>query len=296
LCGGFDGAVCSNTKSFKEKISTARQFGLIATMSGNLISFLQPAKEFAFPTGEVDLQSIKNQCFMSPKLYGELFERYNGKSLPTQQALENIMMNSFGIAPNAKEVASRVFLETVNEIDALKGGVLTLERAESKTALTEAPETKEVVVEEKQSSVVPVISTETVSQISTGSDIDYITQIIPTESGKAAKLFIPLDATEDDLWFHLRLCNRRTGTRPCEKSGKMISLIEQHDITVLELNEAAERLAIYEETKNMTPAQRVERVNKIGEAAARKYGFKRVASARSGAVADGNPQSTKRRS
>jgi hypothetical protein len=40
------------------------------------------------------------------------------------------------------------------------------------------------------------------------------------------------------------------------------------------------RLRIYEETKNMTPAQRAERVNKIGEAAAKKYGFKIVASAK----------------
>jgi hypothetical protein len=40
------------------------------------------------------------------------------------------------------------------------------------------------------------------------------------------------------------------------------------------------RLAIYEETKNMTPAQRAERVNKIGEAAAKKYGFKIVESAK----------------
>ena len=40
------------------------------------------------------------------------------------------------------------------------------------------------------------------------------------------------------------------------------------------------RLRIYEETKDMTPAQRAERVNKIGEAAAKKYGFKIVASAK----------------
>ena len=40
------------------------------------------------------------------------------------------------------------------------------------------------------------------------------------------------------------------------------------------------RLRIYEETKDMTPAQRAERVNKIGEAAAKKYGFKIVESAK----------------
>ena len=53
---------------------------------------------------------------------------------------------------------------------------------------------------------------------------------------------------------------------------KTINKIEQ------EVNQI--RLAIYEETKDMTPAQRAERVNRIGEAAAKKYGFKRVASAK----------------
>ena len=40
------------------------------------------------------------------------------------------------------------------------------------------------------------------------------------------------------------------------------------------------RLEIYEETKNMTVQERVERVNRIGEAAAIKYGFQRVISAK----------------
>ena len=53
---------------------------------------------------------------------------------------------------------------------------------------------------------------------------------------------------------------------------KTINKIEQ------EINEI--RLRIYEETKHMTPEQRAERVNKIGEAAAKKYGFKRIASAK----------------
>ena len=38
------------------------------------------------------------------------------------------------------------------------------------------------------------------------------------------------------------------------------------------------RLQIYEETKDMTIQERVERVNRIGENAAKKYGFKRVVS------------------
>jgi len=40
------------------------------------------------------------------------------------------------------------------------------------------------------------------------------------------------------------------------------------------------RLEIYEETKDMTVQERVERVNRIGAAAAQKYGFKIAASAK----------------
>jgi hypothetical protein len=47
---------------------------------------------------------------------------------------------------------------------------------------------------------------------------------------------------------------------------KTISPVEQ------EVNQI--RLAIYEKTKDMTPAQRAERTNRIAEEAAKKYGFK----------------------
>ena len=40
------------------------------------------------------------------------------------------------------------------------------------------------------------------------------------------------------------------------------------------------RLKIYEETKDLTPEQYTERVRKIGEATAKKYGFQRIVSAR----------------
>ena len=41
-----------------------------------------------------------------------------------------------------------------------------------------------------------------------------------------------------------------------------------------EINEI--RLRIYEKTKDMTPQERAERVNRIAEAAAKKYGFKYI--------------------
>jgi len=40
------------------------------------------------------------------------------------------------------------------------------------------------------------------------------------------------------------------------------------------------RLEIYEETKSLTREQRIERTNKIAEVAAKKFGFKIIASAK----------------
>jgi len=43
------------------------------------------------------------------------------------------------------------------------------------------------------------------------------------------------------------------------------------------------RLRIYEETKDLSPEQYTERVRRIGEEAARKYGIRRVTSVRESA-------------
>ena len=53
---------------------------------------------------------------------------------------------------------------------------------------------------------------------------------------------------------------------------KMYKTVEQ------EVNQI--RLQIYEETKDLTPEQYTKRVRKIGEEAAKKYGFQRVANAK----------------
>ena len=49
------------------------------------------------------------------------------------------------------------------------------------------------------------------------------------------------------------------------------------------------RLKIFEETKNLTPEQYTERVRKIGENAAKKYGFSRVPNAYKEKIIRENP-------
>ena len=56
-------------------------------------------------------------------------------------------MTNFGIAPNAKEVAARVFLETVDGIDAARGGILTLNRESTRITAGEENEAEDKTTE-----------------------------------------------------------------------------------------------------------------------------------------------------
>lgn len=116
--------ISDNTKSFTYTISAARQFGLISTSSGRTFSFLEPAKQIAYPTKDTDIASIKIQCFRSPKLYAQLTEEFKGHEMPTQDILENTLVAHYGIAPNAKEKAAKAFIDSANEANVVKEGIL----------------------------------------------------------------------------------------------------------------------------------------------------------------------------
>jgi len=181
------------TKSFKFKISSARQFGLIATSSGETLTFLDTAKAFVFPTEKVDLEQLKLQCFENPRLYGELLELYRDKAIPKQHSLENILTTTFGIAPNAKELAAKVFIETANEVGAIVGGILTLD--------IQVNSIQDKVNDEEQADLSTITTTtneEVYTNLQTPENFKFM---IPTLGSKTATLLIPNEINTKDIDF-----------------------------------------------------------------------------------------------
>lgn len=123
VCG-----VSSNTKSFRYTISSAKQFGLISTSTGLTFTLLEPALRLVRPTeSESALMALKIECFSSPKLYSALIAEYTGKSLPSVETLENLLVNYHQITAAAAKVAAQRFIDSATELGVVQNGVLCLD-------------------------------------------------------------------------------------------------------------------------------------------------------------------------
>ena len=190
-----------NTKSFTTKLGAAKQFGLIITTQGNTIQLTDVSKRLLYPTGE-PTKPLELQCFAQPPLYAKLISRYDGLAIPATELLANILMNEYRITRSVKDSAAKIFLQSAEQLGLLHGGILcysdAMESEQPNVPQQVEPETQtnastDVVTEK------PVAATSTVAPIA--NEADYITQSIPCENGKVAKIAIPIDATEDDLYL-----------------------------------------------------------------------------------------------
>jgi len=192
--------VSTNTISFKAKLSSSRQFGLIET-TGNVISLTSNAKRLLYPTGNDEPQIIF-ECFANPPLYSKLVGIYNGKALPTEVVLSNVILNDYSIARNAKDTAAQFFIQNAIEMGFVRAGVLDYSLRKSENATNGVPDNPPISLGEGEERFEPVPADGVGTQsVTAASESDYIAQIIPTESGKVARIIIPVDATEDDLWL-----------------------------------------------------------------------------------------------
>ncbi len=187
-------------KSFTSKLSTCKQFGLITTSGGSTIQITDTCKRLLYPTGE-DIRAIARACFAMAPLYNKLIAAYDGKAIPNTELLANILMNNYGIQKSVKDSVAKVFIESCEQLDLIKGGILyysdvdkdnETQKVESPVSTDIAPGTTAAVATFAEA--LKPFATNTASDES-----DYITQSIPFDSGKIARFIIPIDATEDDL-------------------------------------------------------------------------------------------------
>ncbi len=185
------------TKSFVGRISTCKQFGLITTTGGEAIQLTDTAKRLLFPTGE-DVRPIELACFSAPPLYGKLVTAYDGKAVPSQDILANILMTNHRIQPTVKDMAARLFLESASQLNLVKGGILCYSETEDESKKDQSPPTKNQG-QGLEGAAQPIVAPAPACVVPAEGDADYITQSIPFASGKVARFIIPVDAGEDDL-------------------------------------------------------------------------------------------------
>lgn len=115
--------VASTTRSFTGRLSGAKQYGLIET-SGSVVTLTTIGREYAYPTSASSRSKIMFECVKKPKLFSDLIDRFNGKSLPTKELLGNILMSEYGILQQVKDIVADIFLTTIHECGFELNGVL----------------------------------------------------------------------------------------------------------------------------------------------------------------------------
>lgn len=191
------GLSSTSTKSFTGKISSSKQFGLITTSSGS-IQLTDLAKKIIYPTS--DISKLKIESFKLPPLYEKIIATYDGKALPSKEIFENILMSEYKIAKNVKSHAAKCFFESANQLGLIKGGILCYNESVYDDLTQESNNDKNITDTVDNSNELEKEKTNNLSVPSQNDNSsDFITQNIPVESGKVAKIIIPIDANEDDL-------------------------------------------------------------------------------------------------
>lgn len=191
------GLTSITTKSFTAKIGASKQYGLIST-SNSTIQLTDLAKEYLYPTSN-NLEAIKSEMFKQPPLYQVLIEEYEGKAMPDEQILANLLLSKYSISRAAKDTAARVFINNANDLGVIKAGVLSFTNDKS---LTFSPQCSpsDLLTENDSDATVYQDPLSTPIKNDDTPSAEYITQLYPVESGKVAKIIIPIDAKEDDLY------------------------------------------------------------------------------------------------
>lgn len=101
----------TTSSSFHLKVSSAIHFGLL-TREKDIFHITEISKAIFNPLSKNDEIDSLQKAFFNFEVFRELFEKYEGKSLPEKSVLESIFVREYGISPSSKEIACKVFLES----------------------------------------------------------------------------------------------------------------------------------------------------------------------------------------
>lgn len=179
------------TNSFRAKISTLRQYGLITGMQGTL-KLTEVSNDYLYPVQDEQKKEAKIQAFMNVALYKKIIEKFENKALPSSDKLANILLGKeFGLTKNTKDVATEIFVKSLEQLGLMSNGVLVLNPVEEEVKIVESQEA--VSVQDDKTS-------EELQKEKIHSD-KYYNFEIPTLNGEVAVIKIPQNVTEKDLDF-----------------------------------------------------------------------------------------------
>lgn len=178
------------TNSFRARISTLRQYGLISGNQGT-VKLTSIANDYLYPTQDEQKRDAKLQAFLGVPLYKKLVEKYENQALPSMDKLANILLGKeFGLTKATKDSAVENFMKSLEQLELITNGVLVIN-----------PPKKEIDIMPVKDEADQNSTMSEFSQLGKETVDKYYNFEIPTLCGKAAVIKIPQDVTGKDLDF-----------------------------------------------------------------------------------------------
>lgn len=163
------------------------------------------ATRILHPTDENERREALVEAALSPTLFSQLVEKFEGKSLP--QLLPNILTREFGITSKQSANAAEVFRATLEFSSLLKNGIVRATPASVETPKSEG-DTETVHKDSDGVSVGRTSETQSVKKTASPSIPNNETYQIPLSRGRIAVLSLPRSVSQSDLdkvigWINL---------------------------------------------------------------------------------------------
>lgn len=197
------GLKSSYTKSLKYKISSAKQYGCIET-SDRMIILTELGNTIIRPISDEELFESKITAVKNPPLFKKLLEKYEGKPLPQQIALENILVRDYKITESSKKVAAETFIKCLEQVGAINAGVISFDVINNISVNDKSSEVKKENFDEIDSFADPAVENtqNSTSPIEVKCKEDYEAPLtIPMGNHRKAILYMPVETTKKEAEY-----------------------------------------------------------------------------------------------
>lgn len=100
--------------TFISRIYAAKQFGLVE-FNGDAVSCTDRATRILHPVFEEDEAAARVEAFLAVPLFSKVHETFDGKQLPADMGLQNLLQNRLGIVPDRVKPALRVLMDSAEQ-------------------------------------------------------------------------------------------------------------------------------------------------------------------------------------
>lgn len=196
--------VSVTTNSFKAKISSAKQFGLIDNVRG-VIQLTERGRSILYPTSSVIEKDILIDCFQSAPLYIKIIQSFIGKALPSPERLANELLKPmYGITVAGKDLAADCFIKSAEYLGIIQNGILTFDKSENTDAETTVENVDDEITETQVEVQDKKSTTQTEKSVALNSGYHFQ---IPMLSGATAEIYLPDNIKIIDLDFFEQAVN-----------------------------------------------------------------------------------------